>query len=327
MKRLLPLLPLLLATLGGGCGTHATPKAPPAPWPTFDAASATNAYALVEGLVQFSPRDAGSEGAAYASQWIAGKLRAAGLTPRADVWRERSGSRPDVQFCNVYADLPGETDTLLVLGSHYDTKPGIGPGFQGANDGGSSTGILLEAARLLVASGIRPRHTIRFAFFDGEECHAAYTPEDGLQGSRRMATQLAADRANRDVAAAIVIDMVGDELLHLELPRNVSPWMATIVLKTSAAIDRRLDCGGDAVVRIADSYVIDDHWPFIERGIPAIDIIDLDYGPVPGSHAYWHSEEDRLDKISVRSLGIVGQILLSVVEKVDQREQSNSARD
>lgn len=328
MRPFLP-APLLLcaalaaAVLAVGCGDD---RSAPVVWPAFDAGSAANAYSNVAGLVEFTPRDAGTEGAAYASQWIAQRLRDAGLKPRADVWRERSGPRSSVQFCNVYADLPGETNTLLIVGSHFDTKSGIGPAFQGANDGGSSTGISLEVARVLAASGIRPKHTIRFAFFDGEECFANYAPDDGLHGSRRMAEKAAENRASQDVAAVVVLDMVGDADLQLQLPRNATPWIASIVLEASSALDARLGGNSGALVRIADKYILDDHWPFIEQNIPAIDIIDFDYGSRPGSHDYWHTEEDTFDKISESSLGVVGQLLIDILERLDRRDESGEAR-
>ena len=321
MSSLLPLLLLSLPRLFGG-GSEA---APPVAWPEFTAESATNAYRYVEGLVQFSPRDAGTPEAAYASQWIAQQLRGAGLKPRADVWRERSADTPSVQFCNVWADIPGETNTLVIVGSHYDTKIGVGDGFQGANDGGSSTGIALEAARLLAASGIRPRNTIRFAFFDGEECRRSYAPDDGLHGSRRMARQLAENRAAQDVIAAVVFDMVGDHDLRIQCPRNVTPWLASLAINASSELAKRQPAGSpSALVRIADSYMVDDHWPFIEQNIPAIDLIDFDYGPTPGSQEYWHSGGDTIDKISVDSLGTSGQLLLEILLRIDERSSKGN---
>lgn len=321
MKRIIV---AVLSVLGCvGCGVREEGGV----WPAFGAENATNAYERVAELVKISPRDAGSEGAAYASQWIAQSLRKAGVEPRVDVWRERSGSRESVQFCNVYGEIVGETNSLIVVGSHYDTKSGMGLGFQGANDGGSSTGLALEMARMLVASGVKPYHTIRFAFFDGEECYESYGPGDGLHGSRRMARQLAEGRAEQPVTAVFVLDMVGDEHLQLQLPRNVTPWMASLVLASSVALDRELGGHSGALVRIADSYVIDDHWPFIEQNIPALDLIDFDYGSAPGKHDYWHTEKDTLDKISVDSLGVVGRLAMILLNKMDQRDNPQSARE
>ena len=321
MSSFLPLLLFSLPRLFGG-----GPSAPePVVWPEFSAESATNAYRYVEGLVRFSPRDAGTTGAAYASQWLAQQLRGAGLKPHADVWRERVSDHPSLQFCNVWAEIPGETNTLVIVGSHYDTKSGVGESFQGANDGGSSTGIALEVARLMAASGIRPHHTIRFAFFDGEECRRTYGPEDGLHGSRRMARQLADNRAAQDVTAVVVFDMVGDGDLRIQCPRNVTPWLASLVINASSELSRSLPAGSpSALVRIADTYMIDDHWPFIEQSISAIDLIDFDYGPEPGSQEYWHTEEDTLDKISVDSLGTSGRLLVEILSRIDSRESKGS---
>ena len=318
----LSVLPVLLLSLPRFLGGGGSPAMAPA-WPAFDAASATNAYRGIEGLVAFSPRDAGTPAAAYASQWLAQRLREAGLKPRADMWRERSADIPSMQFCNVWADLPGETNTLIVVGSHFDTKSGVGEGFQGANDGGSSTGVLLEAARLLASSGVRPRNTIRFAFFDGEECRRSYAPDDGLHGSRRMARQLAENRAGQDVAAVVVLDMVGDGDLHLQCPRNVTPWLASLVINASSELDKRRGGTPSVLVRIADSYMIDDHWPFIEQNIPAIDLIDFDYTPGPGRATFWHTTEDTLDKISVDSLGASGALLLDILQRIDARVPAN----
>ncbi len=285
--------------------------------PAFSAASGTNAYDYVAGLVGISPRDAGTAGAAYASQWIAQRLRDAGLTPHADVWREARAGNPSVQFCNVWAEIPGTSGKTVVFGSHFDTKSGI-ENFKGANDGGSSTGILLEMARLLKASGRTFRHTIRFAFFDGEECEKSYDISDGLHGSRKMAEDLLKNPGKGNVAAVVVLDMVGDRHLNVQLPRNVTPWLATLVLDASFAVDQRLGGNSGALTRIAETYIVDDHWPFVERGFSAVDLIDFDYGSKPGLHDYWHTSEDTLDKLSPASLTKMGQLAMEILRRLEE---------
>jgi hypothetical protein len=276
--------------------------------PVFSAANGSNALARVARFVAIRPRDAGTAGAAYAAQWIAQELRAAGLKPVADTWREATVIGPTT-FSNIHAEIPGQTNQLIVIGSHFDTKSGILPDFEGANDGGSSTGLLLELAHVL-RRGPPLRHAIRFAFFDGEEAVESYRPNDGLHGSRRMAGKLAQSLANRQVTAVIILDMVGDAALNLEVPRNVTPWLAKIALE--AGVD-----AGYPKLAIARGAILDDHWPFFEHGMPAVNLIDFDYGSVPGKHDYWHTSEDTVDKLSAESLAITGRIVLEMVRRID----------
>lgn len=300
----LPLL-ALVATLAA-CTKATDPVGPP--WPTFSNADGTNALERVARFVAIRSRDSGTAGAAYAAQWIAQELRAVGLTPVADTWRETTANGP-MTFSNIHAEIAGETNQVIVIASHFDTKSGISVDFEGANDGGSSTGLAIELARML-RQGAPLRHTVRFAFFDGEEAVGTYRPNDGLHGSRRMATQLARGLPARSVAAVIVIDMVGDRDLSLEVPRNVTPWLATVALDAAVAT-------GYPKLTIAKGAILDDHWPFVELGMPAIDLIDFDYGSVPGKHDYWHTPADTLDKLSPDSLSITGRIVLEMLRRIE----------
>lgn len=279
-------------------------------WPVFTAQHGTNAFDRVARLVEISPRDSGTANAAYAAQWIAQELREIGLRPVADTWRERTATGPMI-FSNVYAELPGETEHLIVIGSHFDTKSGIAPDFQGANDGGSSTGLALELARVLHQQAPRLRHTIRFAFFDGQECVVSYRPDDGLHGSKRMARQLARKLPDRPVVAVLVIDMVGDRNLTLQVPRNVTPWLARIALDSATVAEYPL-------LTIGRGAILDDHWPFIELGMPAVVLIDFEYGSAPGRNDYWHTPEDTLDKLSPDSLWTTGRIVLEMLRRIEQ---------
>ncbi len=292
-----------------GCRSQEDP--PPPAWPVFSARNGTNALDRVARLVEISPRDSGTANAAYAAQWIAQELRGIGLRPVADTWRERTATGPMI-FSNVHAELPGETQRLIVIGSHFDTKAGIAPDFQGANDSGSSTGLALELARVL-AEGPKLRHTVRFAFFDGEECVVSYRPDDGLHGSRRMARQLARGLETRPVTAVVVVDMVGDRNLTLQIPRNVTPWLARLALDAAVAAEYPL-------LTIGRGAIIDDHWPFVERGMPAMVLIDFEYGSEPGRNDYWHTPEDTLDKLSPDSLWTTGRIVLEIIRRLEQGE-------
>jgi Zn-dependent M28 family amino/carboxypeptidase len=187
--------------------------------------------------------------------------------------------------------------------------PGI-KDFQGANDSGSSTGVLLELARMIRAHGSVPRTGILFAFFDGEEGIAHYIPGDGLHGSRRLARQLKESGDHERVDAMILLDMVGDRDLNFTIPLNSSPSLVQEVL------DAARDCGyRDRFALSRQLAITDDHVPFLEIGIPAIDLIDFTYGSKPGLNDYWHTPQDHLDHISAESLRITGQIVTRLLEK------------
>ncbi|MBQ9727761.1 MAG: Zn-dependent exopeptidase M28 [Kiritimatiellae bacterium] len=302
-----------LAALAAGCAERE--PAPSPGWDELPPAAGARMFAFAERLCAISPRDAGTPGAGAASRFLAQEIRRIGLKPEADCWTEGTPTGRKT-FCNVTAELPGTSGRTVVLGSHYDTKPGI-PGFAGANDGASSSAVLLGLMEHLVSSPSRPRDTVLFAFFDGEEASgAAYRDNDGLHGSRRLAAKLAARPPSAGpVAAVVVADMVGDRNLALDIPRNVTPWLTKTALK--AALERRETC---PPVSIAATLIIDDHVPFLVAGFPALDLIDFEYGSAPGRHDWWHTPEDTMDKLSPESLARTGSLLLGILARIDRDE-------
>ncbi|HIE10899.1 MAG TPA: M28 family peptidase, partial [Kiritimatiellae bacterium] len=215
------------------------------------------------------------------------------------------------RFANVVGVIPGQTDSLVIIGGHYDTKAGIGPGFQGANDSGSSVAVLLETARAL-ADWSRHGTEKWVVFFDGEECRRSYGPHDGLHGSRRLARSLIRSGRAQRVRAVIIVDMVGDKDLTLTIPPNCSPSLVRLLRRCAA------DLGFDGLVTGYPAPILDDHVPFLERGIPALDIIDFHYGSAPGRNDYWHTLEDSLDHVSAGSLEIVGRLVVETVRRLDE---------
>lgn len=299
------------ALLTAGCAGEASA---PAAWDELPGDAGVRMYAYVEDFISISPRDSGTVGAARASRWIAEEIKRMGLRPEADCWTETTpfGRRT---FCNVWVDIPGRSGQTVILGSHYDTKVGI-PGFQGANDGGSSVGVLLGLLEHFVENDVRPRDTIRFAFFDGEEAQGTYGETDGLHGSRRMAKAFY-DRVQggerTPLLACIIVDMVGDRDLRLEIPRNVTPWLAR-----AARVAVKDHPSGVRFALNESPALIDDHLPFTLYGFSAIDFIDFDFGSAPGLHDYWHTPEDTIDKLSPRSLYQTGSLLLSLVSCIER---------
>ena len=300
---------LLLAT---GCGPRPESAQD---WTSLPDDAGVRMFAYVSEFIKISPRDSGTPGAARASRWIAQELRRMGLRPEADCWTENTAHGRKT-FCNVYVDFPGTSGQTVLLAGHYDTKSGV-PGFVGANDGGSSVGLLLGLAEHLAAKRPPLRDTVRIAFLDGEEAVGSYADTDGLHGSRRMAAQYAALRrkgARTPLVAALVFDMVGDERLALEIPRNVTPWLAKAAMKAAAGTR---DC---PPVSLASTAIIDDHVPFLmpPNEFAAIDFIDFEYGSAPGRHDYWHTAEDTLDKISPKSLLRTGTFALAILRRVEE---------
>ena len=273
--------------------------------PEFDG---QRAFAEVEALLQFTPRDAGTPNGWKAAEHIADRLKNFGVSTEIDTFTDMT---PDGEktMRNVIGRIPGKTDQWIIVGSHFDTMPGI-EGFQGANDSGSSTGVLLELARIIQASGIVPDIGIVFAFFDGEEGIAGYIPGDGLHGSRRMASSLALTGEHKDITAMILLDMVGDKDLNFTIPYNSSRILVQQLLDAAHATGHR------EFFSLSRSVITDDHVPFLEIGIPAIDLIDFRYGSEPGLNDHWHTESDNLENISAASLQITGETTLQLLKQL-----------
>ncbi len=287
----------LLSTLLGGCGRTESSA--------FDGAKA---LVEVEELVRIVPRDAGTKGAQRAAAHLEKKLKALGFKTITDTFSEKTPAR-EMVFHNVLGRLPGKTNRLIVLASHYDTKSGISPDFEGANDSGSSSGALLELARVL--SKKAPMETeFLVAFFDGEECETEYGPTDGLHGSRHLAQQIYEGGGAKHVEAVIVLDMIGDKNLNVTIPRNSSGALVKALFSAAE------ETGTRASFSLGKGAILDDHVPFRLAGMPAIDLIDFEYGSAPGQNDYWHTTDDSMDKLSAESLQVIGDAVLRMIENM-----------
>jgi glutaminyl-peptide cyclotransferase len=280
----------------------ATPQLDPA---AFDGAKALEE---VRSLIALGPRDSATPGAEAAAKHLRDRLQAMGVEASIDEFKMQS-PKGDVAFRNVMGRLPGGGKGLVILASHYDTKSGIGEKFQGANDSGSSSGALLELARVM-AQGPELPFEVMFAFFDGEECMEHYGPSDGLHGSRHLAKKLIDEGRGADIRAMILMDMIGDRDLTVTIPRNSTPALIAM------AFDAAREDGSRTKFSLSNLQIGDDHDPFFSAGIPAIDIIDFYFGSAPGRNDYWHTDADTMDKLSAESLGTVGRVVLRMVNKL-----------
>jgi Peptidase family M28 len=285
------------------------PQVSPARSQAFDA---ERAFEHVRRQVEIGPRPAGSAELARARAYITGELRSYGLNVIQDEFRART-PEGEKHMVNVMAELPGESSEVLMIASHYDTKPFKEFRFVGANDGGSSTGALLELARAVASQG-KPRYTYWFVFFDGEEafcrdwdqCTNQGSP-DNTYGSRHFVERLKEKNETGRVRAMILLDMIGYKNLQIPREELSARWINDIIWQTA----RELGYGQTFVEGV--ETVTDDHVPFLQAGIESADLIQL------SGYPYWHTAEDTLDKVSASSLKAVGEVLVGSLPRIEQR--------
>jgi glutaminyl-peptide cyclotransferase len=263
-------------------------------WEEF---SGEKALAHVQRLVDLGPHPAGSEAIEKARDYIEEQLRHSGWQVTRQAFAEDT-PRGKIHFVNLVARLSGDAyaaSPSFLLCSHYDTKLFDAIRFVGANDGGSSTGLLLELARVL---GQHPSvaRKVELVFFDGEEAYENFSETDGLYGSRYFARQVQGEGA-KQFHGGILFDMVGDRSLGITLPADSPVAMARDVFAAAEALKLR------KYFSYLDRNLLDDHAPLNAIGIPTIDIIDFDY-------PWWHTADDTMDKISAQSLQLVGSVAL-----------------
>src|SRR6266404_9469313 len=256
--------------------------------------SGEKALAHVQKLVDFGPRPSGSEALAKTRGYITEQLKSFGWTVTEQAFTDQTPRGPK-KFVNLIARF-GRVDTpaSFLLCSHYDTKIFDTFKFVGANDGGSSTGLLLELGRVLAQ---RPplAEKIELVFFDGEEAFENFSDTDGIYGSRHFARELAKGGSAKSFRGGILFDMVGDRSLDITLPPNSPTEIARDIFASADALKLR------NYFTYFDQDITDDHSPLNAVGIPVVDVIDFHYPP-------WHTADDTMDKISAQSLQIVGSV-------------------
>jgi len=205
---------------------------------------------------------------------------------------------------NIIAKFSGKSGKAVVITGHYDTKLFPGRKFVGASDGGSSTGLLLELARVLAG---QPRtDDVYLVWLDGEEAvRTEWAGQDNLYGSRHLAEQWSKDGTGAKIKGLINVDMIGDKHLNIKQEQNSTAKLRQLVWRSAADLGYKAYFVDEAIT------IEDDHMEFLRRGIPALDLIDFDYEP-------WHTDEDTMDKLSAQSLEIVGTVVLDVIQKLER---------
>lgn len=285
----------LLVVLSGAClSTQSSGRA------SFDGQRAID---HIRQLVAIGPRVAGTPGAASARAYIRKELEALKVRVEEQSFQASTPVGP-AQMVNVRAFLPGDASRgRLIIAGHYDTKRFGEFTFVGANDGGSSAAFLIELARVLAARN-NP-HQIELLFLDGEEAVIEWEGDDHTYGSRHYVEAARKAGTLRNIRALILVDMIGDRDLRIKRESQSTPWLTDIIWRAARELKRREFLEESTPIN-------DDHLPFLEAGVPAVDLIDLEY-------PWWHTSEDTLDKVSPESMTVVGDVLLRALPAVEKR--------
>jgi glutaminyl-peptide cyclotransferase len=276
------------------------------------------AYDFTAKLVSFGPRPPASDAIHRTQDYIISTLKGFGCAVDTDDFHSPTPVG-DLAMKNIIAKAPGTGQGIILLLTHYDTVRL--DNFVGADDGGSSSGLMLEMARQLCGAATKQPNAVWIAFLDGEEDQMNFASAQQAQtiwndpettyGSRELAAKMAVAGELKRTRAVILADMVGQKNLEVQPEANSTKWLADVVWKTADRLRHK-----DVFVPTQVSAITDDHGPFLKRGVPAVDIIELGGYQTLG---YWHSTDDTMDKLSPKSLAIVGHVTLESVSELQQK--------
>jgi Zn-dependent M28 family amino/carboxypeptidase len=276
----------------------------PGPLPQIDS---KRAFEYIKEIVAFGTRPIGSENHKKVENYITSHLKGDLVEDDAFTADTVEGKFP---VRTIIAKYPGTKDGIIVIAGHYDTNyPLRNVGFVGANDGGSSAAILLEYANHLRGKK-RDGYSVWLVWSDGEEAVRQWSETDSLYGTRHLAEKWEKDGTLKKIKALLLMDMIGDADLDVLRDTNSTPWLAELFY---VAAERG---GVQSHFFASEGGVEDDHLPFVKRGVPSLDVIDLNYGY---NNVFHHTPQDTLDKVSPRSLEIVGNTTLEAIRMLDQR--------
>ena len=270
--------------------------------------SSTNAYNNVKDLIAISPRDAGTINGHKAAYHLYQKLKSLNIETELQFFDDLTPEGAK-KMVNVVGTIGNPKDSWIIIGSHFDTMPGI-KNYDGANDSGSSCGVLIELARVLNNQELN--YGIKIIFFDGEEGIRNFIPGDGLHGSRYYSNKIKKSGFYKKCKYMILLDMVGDKNLQYTIPGNTSPILLNKLLISQKKLGFK-----NRIKHLKNTFIIDDHVPFMKLGIPSINIIDFHYGSKNLLNDYWHTSKDNIDNISIQSLEITGLITLQLLKELN----------
>jgi len=267
--------------------------------------NAGRAFQYAREVTAFGPRPIGSANHRKLEDYIYAHLKGDEVVDDVFMADTPEGK---LRARNIIAKYPGNRDGIIVIAGHYDTPYFLrNTSFAGANDGGSSTGLLLEFASQLRGKK-RDGYSVWLVWTDAEEAVRQWSATDSLYGTRQLAEQWQKDGTLGKIKSYLLVDMIGDADLNIERDQNSTPWLLDLVFQAASRY------GYQSHFFSRTTAVEDDHLPFVRKGVPSADIIDLDYGY---GNAFHHTTQDTMDKLSAKSFQIVGDTVLETVRMLD----------
>jgi glutaminyl-peptide cyclotransferase len=275
---------------------------------TPPAFNANRAMQYVKEIVALGPRPIGSENHKKVEKYILAHLKGDDVEQDSFDVHPTEGTFP---VRNIIAKFHGTRDGIIVIASHYDTNwPLRNTSYIGANDGASSSALLLEIANQLRGEKLNG-YSVWLLWDDAEESmKLPWDDPESLYGVRHLAEKWQSDGTLKKIKAFILEDMIGDADLNIEHDMNSTPWLEDLVYKAATQL------GYQSHFFARTMGVTDDHMPFVQRGVPSADLIDFDYGY---NDVFHHTTDDTVDKLSPKSLEIVGTVTLETVRLINQR--------
>ena len=273
--------------------------------------SGERAMTYAQQIVNCGPRFNGSPGLACAQAFIKKQFARDNLLVDAFSAATPAGQQ---SMQNLIVRFAGKKDGVIVLASHYETNyPLRNTSFVGANDGAATSGLLMEIADQIRGKTLEG-YSIWLVFFDGEEAVQSWSASDSLYGSRHLAAKWATDGTLKKIKSFLLADMIGDKDLDITRSTSSTPAMEDLVY----AAAKKLSYEKYFFKTSAEEE--DDHIPFMMRGVPCAEVIDVDYGPHDENHpdGWHHTPEDTMDKVSARSLTISGSVFMETIRLVNQ---------
>ncbi|MGO9088096.1 MAG: M28 family metallopeptidase [Candidatus Sulfotelmatobacter sp.] len=320
-------LVLALACTLGGFACNQTKDAAPSQVPSAAASDATGpaltfppdsgppptinadrAWQYVKDVVKFGERPIGSANHKKLEDYILERLKGDEVESDAFIADTVEGKFP---VHNIIAKYPGAKDGIIVIAGHYDTNyPLRGTGYVGANDGGSTTAILLEFANQLRGKK-NDGYSVWLLWTDAEEAVRKWSDSDSLYGTKHLAARWQQDGTAKKIKAFLLTDMIGDADLDIDRDENSTPWLENVIYEAATRL------GYQSHFFVRNNAIDDDHLPFVKIDVPCADIIDIDYGY---NDVFHHTPQDTIDKLSPKSLEIVGSVVLETVRILDKMD-------